>query len=319
MLVVLTIVSCSDDNNAPEPIDTSELTITEIALISPGLSSLVEALSLADGNLASVLNGTGPFTVLAPTNDAFQALLDSNPSWNTISDIDSAVLQQVLLNHVISDEIRAADLIGLGSGYTTTNADAVGGNKMSLYFNTDTGVEFNGVASVVNNGADIIAKNGTIHVVDAVITLPTIATFATSNPNFSTLVTALTSLTPNTDFASILSSSDGDPDPFTVFAPLNSAFDAITIPADENTLTAILQHHVVGGQNITSSDLNNPGDTTAPSLQGDNLIVTLPGTGSNIANLTDGSGNSDIGIVLVDVQAVNGVIHVIDTVAIPNI
>lgn len=456
VLLVATVftLSCSDDDDITPVINTEDLTITELAQISPNLTTLVDALLAADGDLATVLNGSTTFTVLAPTNDAFQALLDSNPSWNTVADIDSAVLQQVLLNHVITGDVRSTDLASAGNGYAKTNADGAGGQKMSIYFNTSSGVTFNNVASVVADGADILAKNGTIHIIDAVIglptlvthatanpnfstlasaltsanlvdalnddsitytvlapdnnafadlseiptgdalantllnhvidgailagdlisagsgydntlatgpgmnnlsiyfeadssvtfngmsvvtdadivasngiihavesviTLPTVVTFATSNPNFSTLVTALTTLTPSTDFVSILSSTAGNPDPFTVFAPLDSAFAAITVPSDEGVLTSILQHHVIGGMNVTSGDLNNPGDTTAPSLQGDNLTVTLPGTGDNIANLTDGAGNSDIGIVLVDVQAVNGVIHVINKVAIPNI
>ena len=454
LLALVLMVSCSDDDNGTTVINTEDLTITELAQISPNLSSLVAALLAADGDLATLLDGSTTFTVLAPTNDAFQALLDSNPSWNSLADIDTAVLQQVLLNHVITGDVRSTDLTAAGSGYAKTNADGAGGQKMSIYFNTSSGVRFNNVASVEAGGADILAKNGTIHVIDAVIglptlvthatanpnfstlagaltsanlvdalnadditytvlapdndaftalpaiptgdalsntllnhvidgavlagdligassgysntlatgpgmnnlsiyfeadtsvtfngmsavteadivasngiihavesviTLPTIVTFATSNPNFSTLVTALTDLTPATDFVSVLSSTAGDPDPFTVFAPLDAAFAAITIPTDESVLTQILQHHVVGGMNVTSGDLNNPGDTTAPSLQGDNLTVTLPGTGDNIANLTDGSGNTDIGIVMVDVQAVNGVIHVINKVALPNI
>ncbi len=66
-------------------------------------------------------------------------------------------------------------------------------------------------------------------------------------------------------------------------------------------------------------DLTPNGNTVAPSLEGDNLTIALPGTGGNIANMTDGSGSSDIGIIAVNVQAGNGVIHVINKVAIPNL
>ncbi len=75
----------------------------------------------------------------------------------------------------------------------------------------------------------------------------------------------------------------------------------------------------IDGANVTSEDLTNPGDTTAPILQDQDITVTLLGTGDNIADVTDGSGVSDIGIIAVDVQATNGVIHVLNKVMIPNL
>ena len=109
-------------------------------------------------------------------------------------------------------------------------------------------------------------------------------------------------------------SSEG---PFTVFAPTNAAFEALASIPGESVLTQVLLHHVIGDANVRSGDLTPNGNTVAPSLEGDNLTISLPGSGDNIANMTDGSGNSDIGIVAVDVQAGNGVIHVINKVAIP--
>jgi uncharacterized surface protein with fasciclin (FAS1) repeats len=293
--------------------------VVDHALANPGFSNLVAALGAADGNLVNVLQGAGPFTVLAPDNDAFATFLDGTPLGN----VDTAVLSQILLNHVIvGSAVTSSFLVDAGSGYTNTGATGAGGNAMSLYFNTSSGVTFNGISSVTQ--ADVVGTNGIIHAVDAVIGIPTVVTFATADPSFSTLVTALTDLTPATDFASILSRTEGgnadgiNPD-FTVFAPTNAAFDALgSVPA-EGVLTQVLLHHVISGANVTSGMLNNPGDTTAGTLQGDNVTITLPGTGDNIANITDGSGATDIGIIAVDVQAGNGVIHVINKVMIPNL
>jgi len=150
-------------------------------------------------------------------------------------------------------------------------------------------------------------------------------TFAVADPNFSTLVTALTELTPSTDFVSILSRTevgspaDGINPDFTVFAPTNDAFAALDAVPGETVLTQVLLHHVISEANIVSGDLNNPGDTMGTTLQGDDITITLPGTGDNIADITDGSGVTDIGIIAVDVQAGNGVIHVINKVMIPNL
>ena len=292
--------------------------IVDHAINNPSFTSLVTALGAADGNLVDVLRGAGPFTVLAPDNDAFVTFLDGAP----LGGVDTAALSQILLNHVIiGSPINSEFLINAGAGYTNTGATGAGGNSMSLYYNTSDGVTFNGISSVFQ--ADVVGTNGIIHAVDAVIDIPTVVTFAAADPNFSTLVSALTDLTPGTDFVEILSRTSGsnadgiNPD-YTVFAPTNDAFAALESIPGEIVLTQVLLHHVISEANITSSDLNNPGDTTGTTLEGGDITITLPGTGDNIANITDGSGATDIGIVAVDVQAGNGVIHVINKVMIPN-
>jgi uncharacterized surface protein with fasciclin (FAS1) repeats len=293
--------------------------VVDHAVANPAFTNLVAALDVADGDLVNVLKTSGPFTVLAPDNDAIATFLEGTPLGN----VDTAVLSQILLNHVIvGTAVTSSSLVDAGSGYTNTGATGAGGNAMSLYFNTTSGVKFNGISTVTQ--ADVVGTNGIIHAVDAVIGIPTVVTFAVADPNFSTLVAALTDLTPATDFASILSrteavNADGINPDFTVFAPTNAAFDALGSVPEEAVLTQVLLHHVISGANVTSGDLNNPGNTTAPTLEGDNITITLPGTGGNIANVTDGSGATDIGIISVDVQAGNGVIHVINKVMIPNL
>jgi uncharacterized surface protein with fasciclin (FAS1) repeats len=284
---------------------------------NPNFTSLVTALGAADGNLIDVLAGEGPFTVLAPDNAAFDAFLDGAD----LGGVNTAVLSRILLNHVLSGATSSTDLTGLGAGYTNSSVTGPNDNPMSLYFNTSEGVTFNGISSVTE--ADIVGTNGIIHAVDAVIDLPTVVTFAAADPNFSTLVTALTELTPGTDFVSILSrtegnNADGINPEFTVFAPTNDAFDALAEIPGETVLTQVLLHHVVGEANIASGDLMM-GANVAPTLQGDNITITLPGTGGNIADVTDGAGNTDIGIIAVDVQADNGVIHVLNKVMLPNL
>ncbi|MCR9228053.1 MAG: fasciclin domain-containing protein [Flavobacteriaceae bacterium] len=420
--------------------------ITDLALGNENLENLVAALTAANGDLPTVLRGDGPFTVLAPTDEAFETFLDGA----ALADIPTDVLTNVLLNHVIGGEITSEDLTGLGSGYTSTLATGAGEQNVSLFFDTTDGVTFNGVSSVVApdvkalngivhvvdavidipnivdhalanpglsslvaaltdggnttftdllsdeeelftvfapgndafsaftnpnsndinailsnhvvvgaaafrsgltnsyvntaaefdvdenlslyintddgvtlNGtsnvamADIVASNGVIHTVDAVIDLPTVVTFATADPTFSTLVQALTELTPSTDFVSVLSAQDGSgSDPFTIFAPTNDAFAALASIPGEADLIPILQHHVVAGANVRSEDLTD--GATATTLEGDMITVNLPGTGDNIADITDGAGNMGIGIDAVDVQAINGVIHVVDTVLVPD-
>ncbi|WP_298533545.1 fasciclin domain-containing protein [uncultured Algibacter sp.] len=284
---------------------------------SAAFSSLVAALGAADGGLVSVLQGDGPFTVLAPDNNAFETFLDGA----SLGSVDTAVLSQILLNHVLGANIKADDLIALEAGYNNTSATGAGDNPMSIYFNATDGVKFNGISSVTQ--ADVVGTNGVIHAVDAVIGIPTVVTFAAADPNFSTLVTALTELTPATDFFEILSRTevgspvDGINPDFTVFAPTNAAFDKLEAVPGETVLTQVLLHHVISEANVTSGMLTNPGDTMPTMLDGQMITITLPGTDPNIADVTDGAGNTGIGIVAVDVQAGNGVIHVLDTVMLP--
>jgi uncharacterized surface protein with fasciclin (FAS1) repeats len=291
--------------------------VVDFAIANPDLSSLVAALGAADGGLVGVLQGDGPFTVLAPTNTAFGDFLDDTP----LGSVDTAVLSQILLNHVIGASVTSGALVEGGANYTNTSATGAGGNAMSLYYNTTDGVTFNGVSTVIEGGADIVGTNGVIHIVGGVIDIPTVVTFATADPNFSTLVTALTDDTPGTDFVEILSRTeagspiDGINPNYTVFAPTNTAFAALAEIPGETVLTQILLHHVIAEANIASGDIT---DGVSPTmLNGQTITINLPGTGDNIADVTDAAGNTDIGIIAVDVQAGNGVIHVLNKVMIP--
>ncbi len=184
---------------------------------------------------------------------------------------------------------------------------------MSLYVDLTSGVRLNGVASV--STADIKASNGYIHIVDAVIDLPTIVTHATANTNFTSLVGVLTkSGQPN--FVGILSGTG----PFTVFAPTNDAFTAfntelapggIAAVSDSN-LTKVLQYHVING------------NVLAASLTEEQIVNTLQVPQSFSIQLTGGAkikdNNNRIStIVATDVQCSNGVIHVLNKVLLPTL
>jgi len=311
LFVGFSIQSCSDDDDDVTT-PTGASNIVEIALDTPDLSNLVAALSVADGNLVDVLSG-GEFTVLAPTNEAFETFLAAN-GFMSLSEVPTDVLSNILLNHVISGTVNSTNLVDAGSGYSTTNASNMDGDNLSLYFDTSSGVTFNGISSVV--AADIVASNGIVHVVDEVIGLPTVVTFAVSNPALSTLVAALTTEGLSVDIVSILSSSD-EPSPFTVFAPTNDAFGSLLaelglnalgdIPVD--ILEATLGTHVAPEANVRSTDLV---DGMSVNTIGSTITVSL----SDGAKLIDSNGRES-NIVAVDIQAYNGVVHVIDNVLLP--
>ena len=137
LITLIAFSSCSsDDDNAVVP---QAQNIVEIALASPNLSSLVAALSAADGDLVNVLGGDGPFTVLAPTNEAFATFLAAN-NFGSLEEVPTDVLSQILLNHVIMANVTASDLTTAGAGYTNTSASGPNNNAMSLYFNTSDGL-----------------------------------------------------------------------------------------------------------------------------------------------------------------------------------
>ena len=309
----LFIISCDNDDN-DEPTEQVVLTIVEIAAQQSDLSILVEALTAADGDLLTTLSG-GNFTVLAPTNDAFAGFLSAN-GFASLDEVPTDVLSNILLNHVITGSVMSTDLASAGSGYTTTNATNLDGDNLSLYFSTSSGVEFNGQSSVVL--ADIPATNGIVHVVDAVIGLPTVVTFATTNPTFETLVAALTRDDLSQDFDSILSTT-AEPSPFTVFAPTNDAFASLLSELgvdslgdiDATTLELTLATHVVVEANVRSGDLTNGMNITTI---GDALTVSLD-AGPQLIDLNDRIAN----IIAVDVQAYNGVVHVIDKDVLPQL
>jgi transforming growth factor-beta-induced protein len=309
LLISLTTLQSCNNNDDDNVEDVS--TIVNLAVDSADLTSLVAALDRA--NLVSALNGEGPFTVLAPTNDAFAAFLSAN-NFNSLEDVPVDILTKVLLNHVISGSLISTDL---STGYANTLAtSAASQTPLSIYVDTSNGVRFNGVSSV--SAADILAVNGVIHKVDAVIGLPNIVTFATADPNFSTLVSALTRSDLTTDFVGVLSTDSATaPAPFTVFAPINDAFNRLLTELnltslseiDEPTLDVVLKYHVVGGANVLDSNLTD--NLTVSTLSGD-IIADITGG----ARLTDSTGRvSDI--IATNVQANNGVIHAINNVILP--
>jgi transforming growth factor-beta-induced protein len=305
-------ISCSDDDDTTA--SNSEVgTIVEIALDTPDLSNLVVALGAADGDLVSVLS-SGDFTVLAPTNTAFESFLSAN-GFVTLEDVPTDLLANILLNHVISGSVSSTDLATLDAGYSTTNATNADGDNLSLYFNASDGVVFNGISSVTV--ADVNASNGIVHVVDAVIGLPTVVTFATADPTFETLVAALTREDHQEDFVSILSSSD-EPAPLTVFAPTNAAFGDLLSDLGYSTLAEIdlvllanvLGMHVLPQANVRSGDLTEGMEAVTASDETITIsLITAP-------NITAPNGFVS-NIIAADVQAINGVVHATDKVILP--
>ena len=280
-VALLGATACSED-----PIEPVAQNIVELAEAS-GFSTLITALDAA--GLTATLEGPGPFTVFAPTNAAFDAL----PA-GTLDGLlaDPQALSEVLLYHVVSGDIRAADLSGVVSATTAQG--------QPVLFDLSAGVQVNG-ANVTQ--ADIVASNGVIHVIDAVLLPPAnnIVEVAAANPDFSTLVTALQ--------AAQLDGTLAGPGPFTVFAPTNEAFDALpagtldALLADTQALSDVLLYHVANGRGF-AGDLDGSPVTT---IQGADIAV----------DLSTGVRLNGAAVTIADLLTTNGVIHVIDAVLLP--
>ena len=316
LILLLTLsfsfIACEvSDNDGNAPVES--LNIVETAANESDLSNLVAALGAAEGDLLGVLSG-GQYTVLAPNNFAFDIFLADN-GFASLDEVPADLLQTILLNHVITGTVSSSDLAAAGNGYATTNATNMDGDNLSMYFTTENGVVFNGGSSVI--AADVTASNGVIHIVDAVIGLPTVAAFVTTNSAFETLLAAGASADLTEDFISILSTTT-DPAPFTVFAPTNDAFGSLLTELgieslndiEPETLEATLGTHVVVGANVRSTDLTI--GMTITTVSDNNLTFSMD-AGPQLMDVNGRFAN----IIGFDIQAYNGVIHVIDKVLLP--
>lgn len=300
-LLVVGFASCDNDDEygAGEPIN-EESTTFEIIENSPNHTVLTSL--LVNSGLDQALDN-GTFTIFAPTDDAFSRI--------DTSSLTEEEATNILLNHVIGG---VAESFNLTTTYLKTLAtEKVSGdeNNLSIYVNVGANVVLNGNSSVTVE--DNFASNGVVHIVDEVITIPDVTTFATADQNFGILVQALTR-DDQPDFVGTLSSYD-NPAPFTVFAPSNEAFASLLSELDiedlagidGETLTSVLNTHVIAGANITSSDLE------------DGTVETIGETFElNGTTITDQNGRT-IQIEVTDVQASNGVIHVVSSVILPDL
>lgn len=277
--------------------------VVQVAQSDSRFSVLVEAVQAA--GLTDTLTATGPYTVFAPTNDAFSALLGELGVTKDQLLANKPLLTAVLKYHVVAGQVPSS-AVPLGKAI-----DPVGGG----FFKIDKV----GNSLVITDGrnrtskivqADIAASNGVIHAIDKVL-LPadkTIVQTAIANPDFSILVEAVT--------AAGLVDTLNAPGPYTVFAPTNAAFASLLtelgvtkaqLLANTALLTKVLTYHVAPGL-VLKVDV--PINTPIKTVEGETLTV-----GPTLA-ITDQRGRQS-NIVATDVLASNGVIHVLDKVILP--
>lgn len=295
IMLLVSVLFFSACNNDDDNIEKDDKNIVEVAAEAGQFNVLIQAAQKA--GLAETLSSTNNLTVFAPTDKAF-ANLFSDLGVSSLDDIPVADLTNILLYHVVGSKVMSTDL---SSGYIATLAKS-SNNNISMYIGVENGVMINNSVKVTS--ADVMAKNGVIHVVDKVILPPTVVNIALDNSNFSTLVKAVV----KAGLVDALSAKG----PLTVFAPTNQAFDALFATLkisgiDDLTakqLIPILTYHVVSG-NILSKALST------------GKVETL-NTGKSLnVNVEGGVKINDSSVVAADIQGSNGVVHVINKVLLP--
>jgi len=284
--------------------------IVELAESVADLSTLVSAVVAAD--LADTLSSPGPFTVFAPTNEGFAALPEGTLT-TLMKPENKAQLADILTYHVLPEQVLSTDL-----NFFQRVATVEGKNLHVL--KTSAGVhvgpDLQNLRKVV--GADNLATNGVAHIIDGVMlppahlgtNLPNIVELAQSVDDLSTLVAAVVAA----DLAETLSS----PGPFTVFAPTNEGFAALSAgtldtllkPENKAQLADILTYHVLPSQ-VLSTDLKV--FQRVATVEGKNLHVLKTSAGVQVGPDLKNLRN----VVGADNLASNGVAHIIDGVMLP--
>ncbi len=307
--------------------------IVEIAIETDDLSLLVDALQAANAGLVETLSGDGPFTVFAPTNDAFIELLDIlGDDYTSLADFDTQeeldLLVDILTYHVVPNVAALADDLSNGQQLPTVFGDNLKINKKDGNVHVIDATDDNASVDI----PDVVASNGVVHVIDKVLLpqvaldfvaslqLKTIVEIAIETDDLSLLVEAL-----QTANAGLVETLSGD-GPFTVFAPTNEAFEELLdilgddfhslsdfdTQAERDILVKVLTYHVVVGTAAFKDDLSN--GQQIETFQGENVGINIKNGSVRIEDATDDKAK----VVLPDVEASNGVVHVIDKVLLPQ-
>jgi len=294
LIPMLAVTACDDDDSemmAPQ----QPGTVLEVAAEAGSFETLAAAVEAA--GLTATLDGTGPFTVFAPTDDAFAALPAGTVDALLLPENQDQLID-ILTYHVVGGELSAQEVT------STATITMLNGDEVTVTVDGST-VRIN---DAVITTTDIEASNGTIHVLGAVLLppeLPTIAEIAASSADFETLTAALE--------AGGLTGTLDAPGMFTVFAPTDDAFAALPVgtletllmPENQDQLIGILTYHVVGGELFASDVIAS---TALTALNGQDLTVTVDGSTVMIDDAT---------VTMTDIAARNGVVHVIDAVLLP--
>ena len=304
-MTVLPLAACNDDDNDfSVVVEAPTQNIAEIAAENKDLTILNAALK-ASGLDKVLMSSEGEFTVFAPTDAAFAELLEELDVTSEELLADKELLTMVLTYHVIPNmTVKAAD-IPYGDSIETVNGQAFSISDANII------MDASGYTSKIIK-TDVLATNGVIHLIDDVL-LPTdksIVDLAVATEDLSILKEAVVAA----GLADALADEDAD---FTVFAPNNAAFAKLLaeldiskeqLLQDKPLLTKVLTYHVIEDDRVFASEIMAG---SQEMLEGSSITFDAK------KQITD-ERNRTSNIVTANIQANNGVVHVIDTVLLPK-
>jgi len=293
VLVAFATLTFSGAYTLLAPANAKSMDIVDTAAAAGDFNTLLAAADAA--GLVDALKSDGPLTVFAPSDDAFAKLPEGTVA-ELLKPENKSKLQAVLKYHVVSGSVMSSAAAKLDSAPTILGQSIdVTSRKDGLYLDD---------AKVI--AADISASNGVIHVIDSVMIPADIISVAAGAGSFNTLAAALE--------AAGLTDTLASGGPFTVFAPTDEAFanlpagvvEDLLKPENIDQLRSVLTYHVVPGAFNADKVINW---SEAPTVNGTPIWINASSSG-----VTDSGAN----VIATDIQAFNGVIHVIDTVMIPD-
>ena len=294
MSLLVSLIAASTLSFGPS-CSSSQPTIAEIAQNDGRFQTLVAAVEAA--GLTEALQNSDEYTVFAPTDEAFSKLPEGTVE-TLLKPENKEVLKAVLLYHVVPGNLAAKNVL------SSKNLMTANGQRLDVSMRKE--------GPTVDNAriilTDIKGSNGTIHAIDTVV-LPsqsTIPEVAGKQGTFQTLLAAAKAA----NLVDALSAKG----PITVFAPTDEAFaklpagtvEALLLPENKDQLAAILTYHVIPGRVYSDAAINAG---RAKTLQGNTAMIRKEGDKVFVNNSR---------IMATDIDASNGVIHVIDTVMIPQ-
>ncbi len=300
LIVSMSFIACESDDDDDMIIADKDKTITEYLQTAEEFSTLRTALDRT--NLSAILNDDDTdFTLFAPNNDAFEA------AGINVNEIDTDALMDVLLYHVVAgNKIKEVDLLFDDRYYTTESTAGIGGNKLSIMIDKESGTLFiNGMAAISDSENDF--DNGVIYELGSVLALPTVTSVIANDADLQNLEGALSSVDG-------LADTFDDGEEYTLFAPVNDGFDDIEDVVEglnSDQVGSILTYHLLEGI-FNGDNLND--DDVITTVNGETIKIDVDFGNTEIEDANGDETRIKIG----NIYTTNGLIHIIDDVLLPS-
>ncbi|MFK7981119.1 MAG: fasciclin domain-containing protein [Saprospiraceae bacterium] len=315
LLIVLFFTNCERTIFADASPAIDRPSTLEFIRETPGIKNDLSTLSslLTEFGLDGQLSGNGPYTLFAPTNEAFDYLVADNPDWNSLAAIPQATLKEILDYHFVSDKniILRDTFVGFVNTSKSTTFDAFA----SLLVKAEGGIRINGERNIALQ--DVRTTNGIIQIVDEVMLPPTAFELIKADPRLTTLTELLERENFSTNFMEVLNGEG----PFTIFAPTDTAFMNYLLEQSLPSIAAIatadlekiLLNHLSVTDNLRTEDLDNIGGTVETLNNTQLKIVAIAGNNK----LGIAGSNEPAAYIDVNGQSTNGVVHLVNNLLLP--